>query len=203
MSKSANYIFEVGMLAQTPRSGFQFLGSGSQTVAEHSFRAIHAAWLLARMSPEPVDSFRMLQLVLFHDLPEARTGDFNYVNHKYDRTDDERLYTDLERDLPHGEEIAALIREFEARATPEARLANDADQIELLAMLKEQQDLGNHRAGDWIAAALARLKTDAGRQLADEILQTASDDWWFGDKRDQHWVNRGRQEHNRDADSHR
>ncbi len=192
MSQSANYLFEVGMLNSTPRSGFAFLGSGHQSVAEHSFRMTHVAWLLARLSDEPVDTSHLLQLVMFHDLPEARTGDFNYVHHKYDLTDDDKLHADLARDLPFGDVIVGLIREFEARATPEARLANDADQIELLLMLKEQQDLGNPRAVDWIPSALARLKTDAGRRLAQEVLSTASDAWWFSDKNDQHWVDRGR-----------
>ena len=192
MSQLANYLFEVGMLNRTPRSGFAFLGSGRQSVAEHSFRAVHAAWLLARLSAEPVDELHLLQLVLFHDLPEARTGDFNYVNHKYDRVDEDRLYADLRAALPFGDAILALVQEFEARATPEARLANDADQIELLLMLKEEQDLGNPRAAEWIPSALARLKTEAGHRLAEEILHTPSDEWWFNNKQDRHWVDRGK-----------
>ena len=35
----ADFLFEVGMLKRTPRSGFQFLGTGHETVAEHSLRA--------------------------------------------------------------------------------------------------------------------------------------------------------------------
>lgn len=192
MSQLANLIFEVGMLNRTPRSGFAFLGSGKQTVSEHSFRMLHVAWLLARISDEPVDELHLMHLVMFHDLPETRTGDFNYVNHKYDHVDEDKLYGDLEADLPFGKEVVALVREFEARSTPEARLANDADQLELIASLKEQLDVGNTHASDWIPSALARLKTAAGRQLADEILATPSDGWWFGDKHDQHWVDRGR-----------
>ncbi len=192
MSQSANYLFEVGMLNRIPRSGFAFLGSGRQTVAEHSFRAVHIAWLLARESAAPIDELHLLQLVMFHDLPEARTGDFNYVNHKYDRTDEDKLYADLRRDLPFGDSIIALEQEFETRATPEAQLANDADQLELLLMLKEEQDLGNPRAADWIPSCLGRLKTSIGTRLAEEILQTPSDQWWFSNKQDKHWVHRGR-----------
>ncbi len=193
MASFANFLFEVGMLNRTPRSGFAFLGSGEQSVAEHSFRMIHIAWLLARLSEEPVDELRLLQLAMFHDVPEARTGDFNYVNHKYDHVNEEKLYGDLEKAWPLGAEMVALVREFEARATPEARLANDADQLELLLMLKEQLDLGNTRAMDWISSARARLKTSAGQRLAEEILATPSDQWWFSNKKDQHWIDRGRE----------
>ncbi len=180
------------MLARTSRSGFAFLGSGQQSVAEHSFRAIHIAWLLARQSGEPIDELHLLQLTMFHDLPEARTGDFNYVNHKYDRTDEEKLYSDLRHELPFGERIVNLVTEFEAGATAEARLANDADQLEFLLMLKELGDLGNPRAADWVPSVLGRLKTEAGKQLAQEILETPADDWWFHNKTDPHWVDRGR-----------
>jgi putative hydrolase of HD superfamily len=105
-------------------------------------------------------------------------GDQNYVNHKYVQVDWGKLLADLKKELPFGEEIAALVQEFEERSSPEARLANDADQLEFLLMLKEQQDLGNPRVVDWIPPAVARIKTDAGKRLAEEILATRSDEWW-------------------------
>lgn len=177
MSQYANFLFEVGMLNRTPRTGFAFLGSGKQSVSEHTFRMLHIAWLLARISDEPVNELRLLHLVMFHDVPEARTGDFNYVHHKYDRVDEDKLYADLAGDLPFGDEVVDAVREFEARSTAEARLANDADQLELIATLKEQLDLGNTRASDWIPSALSRLRTPAGHKLAEDILATPSDHW--------------------------
>lgn len=188
MTQRANYLNEVGMLNRTPRSGFQFLGSGSQSVSQHMYRMLHVAFLLARMSAEPVDELHLLHLVMFHDLPEARTGDHNYVNKKYVREDLEKLLADGAREWPWGDEIAAWVREFEARETPAARLASDADQLELLVMLKEQSDLGNPHVEDWITSLLARLRTDAGKQLAQEILATRWDEWWFSNKEDPHWV---------------
>jgi putative hydrolase of HD superfamily len=40
MKDIANFLFEVGMLQKTPRSGFQFLGSGHESVAEHVFSTV-------------------------------------------------------------------------------------------------------------------------------------------------------------------
>jgi putative hydrolase of HD superfamily len=116
------------------------------------------------------------------------------VNHKYVRVDWEKLTGDLAASLPFGPEIVALVREYEERSSPEARIANDADQLEFLLMSKEQQDLGNPRTADWIPPALARIKPVAGQRLAEEIMKTRSDEWWFGDKHDPHWVHRGRDE---------
>jgi putative hydrolases of HD superfamily len=189
MSQRANYLNEIGMLNRTPRSGFAFLGVGEQSVAEHMYRMMHVAFVLSRMSDEKVDETHLLRLVLFHDLPEARTSDHNYVNRKYVQEDLQKVLEDGASHWPYGEEIAAYIREFEAAETPVARLAKDADQLELLLVLKEQADLGHPHVDDWIKPLLARLKTNAGRRLADEILATRWDEWWFNDKQDPHWVN--------------
>ncbi len=188
MSQRADYFNEVGMLNDTPRSGFAFLGSGGQSVSEHMYRMMHIAFVLAHMSEEEVDELRLLHLVMFHDLPEARTSDHNYVNKRYVTEDLDKLLAEGERAWPHGTEIIAYIREFEARATPAAKLASDADQLELLLMLKKLLDLGNAQARDWVPPLLERLRTDAGKRLADEILATPWNEWWFANKSDPHWV---------------
>lgn len=192
MSSFARFFYEVGMLARTPRSGFPFLGTGEQSVAAHVYRMLNIAFVLTRLADEPIDELHLMRLVLFHDLPEARTGDQNYVNHKYVAVNWEKLLRDLADELPFGAEIVALVREYEERATPAARIAYDADQLEFIATLKEQMDIGNPRVADWIPPALQRLKTAAGKKLAEEILNVRSDEWWFGDKHDRHWVDRGR-----------
>ena len=47
--KIANFLFEVGILAKTPRSGFHFLGTGEQSVAEHINRVSYIGYILALM----------------------------------------------------------------------------------------------------------------------------------------------------------
>ncbi len=194
MRSWANFFYEAGMLMRTPRSGFQFLGTGAQSVAAHTYRMLNIAFVLNRLVDEPADELHLLKLILFHDLPEARTSDLNYENQKYVRVDEEKLFQDMERELPYGNEIVAYAREYEERKTLAARIAYDADQLEFLAMLKEELDKGNPLASDWIPPAVARLKSDAAKQLAREILETRSDAWWFHTKDDAHWVHRGRAE---------
>jgi putative hydrolase of HD superfamily len=190
MKNVANFLFEAGMLKRTPRSGFQFLGSGAESVAEHIFRTTYIGYTLGRLA-KGVDVDRMVKMCLFHDLPEARTGDLNYVNKKYVEADEKKAVEDLARTLPFGHEIQDLIREFTEGKTEEAKLARDADQLEFVLALKEYKDLGNKYADEWLEFSLRRLQTDAARELAKVILETDSSLWWFSDKSDW-WVSGGK-----------
>jgi putative hydrolase of HD superfamily len=181
-----NFFFELGMLKRTPRSGFQFLGSGQESVAEHIFRAVLIGFSLARLD-KSVDVFRVMRMCMFHDLPESRTGDLNYVNKQYVQAKEDMAVSDLAKTLPFGEEIEQLLREFNEGMTPEAQLARDADQLDLILELKEHSDLGNRYAKEWIRYARRRLKTDLGRRLAAEIVKTDSTAWWF-EGRDHWWT---------------
>src|SRR3990170_4151919 len=107
MKDLINFLFEVGMLKKTPRTGYQFLGSGKESVAEHSFRMTVIGYLLSLQEPK-ADSMKTTLMCLFHDLHEARTGDHNYVNKRYVRIDEEKALGDLAKELPFGAEILAL-----------------------------------------------------------------------------------------------
>lgn len=182
-----NFFFELGMLKKTPRSGYQFLGSGSESVAEHVFRTAIIGFTLARMHEEEVDSFRVIRMCLFHDVPEARTGDLNYVNKQYVEVKEEVAIRDLARTLPFGEEVEELLAEFNEGESREAVLARDADQLDLILELKENLDLGNLYAREWIRYACQRLKTTLARKLAAATLETDSTAWWF-EGRDHWWT---------------
>lgn len=192
MEAIVNFLFEAGMLKKTPRTGYQFLGSGKESVAEHTFRVACIGYVLAKLSRQAVDESRLVKLCLFHDLPEARTGDHNYVNKKYVSVDEEKAIRDLTDFLPFGKEVADLIREFNGQATLEAKLASDADQLDFLLQLKESGDLGNKYAEDWIRAVFKRLYTEEAKEMAKEIVTTDSNAWWFQDKEDPWWVKGGK-----------
>ncbi len=177
LGRVADFLFEAGILAKLPRSGFAFLGSGDQSIAEHTHRTAVLGYVLATL--EGADVERVLKICLFHDLPETRTSDLNNVSKRYTQAQLEKALRDQTEGLPFGEEIKELVEEFEAGETKEAQIARDADQLELLLSLKEQLDLGNKKAEKWIPYVLTRLKTETAQRLAQTILQTDSDGWWF------------------------
>jgi putative hydrolase of HD superfamily len=187
MKDIINFLFEVGMLKKTPRTGYQFLGSGHESVAEHSFRTAVIGYTLAHQDPN-ADFRKVILMCLFHDLPEARTGDHNYVNKRYVSVDEKRAVKDLAGNTPFGDNLIETIDEFNKGESPEALISRDADQLDLIMELKEQKDLGNRYAEDWLYFAVKRLVTENGREMAREILRTDSTDWWF-DKKADFWVN--------------
>ena len=192
LKQLANFLFEAGHLQKTPRSGFQLLGSGSQSVAEHINRASYIGFVLAKMNGN-VDSGKVVQMCMFHDFAEARGSDLNYLQQKYNERHEEKAIADLTANHPFGNDILAIINEYEERQSVESLLVKDADNLELLLFLKDQADIGTQRAMSWIPSLLGRLKTDEGRELAQTILETSSDEWWFGNKNDSWWTNRDKQ----------
>ena len=187
MESIADFLFEVGMLCKTPRSGYQFLGSGKESVAEHVLRTVFIGYALCKLNAS-LDELRVLKMCILHDLPEARTGDMNYVNKKYVQVDEAKAVKELTEGLIFGEDIRKAIEEFNAKETKESLIARDADQIALILQLKEYGDLGNKYSDEWIKYALQRLSTDEGKELAARIIQTDSSHWWFKEKSDW-WIN--------------
>src|SRR3989344_8509357 len=95
----ANFVYEVGILSKTPRSGLWFLGTGKQSVAEHLFRTTMIGYVLAHLVPE-ANKERLLFLCLVHDLGEGRTSDLNYVHQKYGRLAESQAVADIAKALP-------------------------------------------------------------------------------------------------------
>jgi putative hydrolase of HD superfamily len=187
MKRTIQFLFEVGMLKRSPRTGYQFLGSGKESVADHSFRTAVIGYVLASKN-KGADPHKVVLMCLFHDLHEARTGDHNYVNKKYIKIHETKALEDQVRELPFKDEILSLTDELETCRSLEARFSKDADQLDLILELKEQLDFGNPNAKDWLAFAVKRLLTDEAKDMAKEILESHSTDWWF-DKKTDWWVN--------------
>jgi putative hydrolase of HD superfamily len=180
MENVANLLFEARMLKRIPRSGYQFLGAGEESVAEHVHMMTFIAFVMAKLSPD-VDLSRLLSMCLLHDLPEARTGDLNAVQKKYVQANEEKAVADLADTLPFGDDMTELMTEFNGRKTMEALLAHDADQIAFILDLKALADTGYATPDKWIDHVTARLQTDIGRDIALSILATPWDDWWLKD----------------------
>ena len=176
----ANFLFEVGMLAKTPRSGFHFLGTGEQSVAEHINRVAFIGYILAHMDGT-VDVLKVLKMSLFHDISETRISDLNHIHQKYVERREHSAVKDISDSIPFGKDMFDTMKEYEKRESDEAILVKDADGLEWILSLKEEVDTGNTRAAEWVKIAIKNLKTPNAKALSDAIMSTDSNNWWFSE----------------------
>lgn len=188
LDRMTDFFHEAGMLRHTPRSGYAFLGSGAENVAEHSFRTAVMGYALARMAG--ADAARTTLLCLFHDLHEARTGDLNYVNHRYDACRAREALDDAVRGTGLEEDLGGFWTEWTERQSPEAALAHDADQLDLIFNLKAELDKGNAFAIQWLESAVPRLTTPQARLVAAAALRADCHRWWYGRVAKSWWIHR-------------
>lgn len=187
-----DFFNEVGMLRLTPRTGYQFLGSGGESVAEHSHRTAIMGYVLARMAG--ADVARTTFLCLFHDLAEARTGDMNYVNRIYNTANARRAMADSVDGTGLEDDILPLWDELEDNASLEANLAHDADQLDMIFNLKRESDLGNRFADTWLETALLRLRTPEAKEVAAAMQDINHSEWWYSGPNIEWWVNKNKQD---------
>lgn len=178
MKRHAEFIFEALFLKQVQRTGYQYLGTGNESVAEHVYAVTIIAYLLAKLEPK-ANLERLLTMCLLHDLPEARMGDLNYVQKQYVSANEPKAVHDAIKGLPFGSEVDEMLAEFNAATTFEAKLANDADQLALMVDLKTLKELGYQTPKTWLPHVEKRLKTETAKNLAKALMQTPWDQWWL------------------------
>jgi putative hydrolases of HD superfamily len=174
----ADFVYETSIHSKTPRSGFWFLGSGTQSVAEHLFHTAMIAYTLTYLEPK-ADKQKVILMALLHDIGEGRVSDHNYVHQRYGRLAETEAVKDISQSVPFGKEILKLFEEEKERKTLEAKLVKDADQLEWIATLRGEEVKGNHKAHDWISIAQKRLKTPAGQKLGKVLVKNHPDGWYF------------------------
>lgn len=143
---------EINHLKQLYRQGW--LRSGippeqCELVADHIYGMSMLAWLVIDGGLAPgVERDKALCMVLAHELGEIYTGDI-VPGDKVPPEEKHRLERDglmrVVEKLPNGHELVDLWEEFEAGASPEARLVKQLDRLEmaLQALVYEKQGYKN------------------------------------------------------------
>lgn len=178
------FAYEVGHLKYLPRGGWLRAGiRNPESVAEHSFRVAIIAFLIAVQ--EGADAEHAAVLGLFHDFPEARTGDVTPVGKKYVTAADPReVIADQTARLPSAlaEHIKSLVAEHEgakqAGATLAARCSRDADKLDCLLQAREYQLAGHQGMQPWIDSMIAAVATPTGKALAVAAQEISPAAWW-------------------------
>ena len=128
-------------LKSTTRTGYTSTGQ-QESVAEHTWRLCLMAMVLRSEFPD-VDFAKLVKICIIHDLGEAIHGDVSAPEQARrsalgtnagKAADERRDLLELLSPLPPRlrDEIAALWDEYEAAASPEAKLAKALDKLETI-----------------------------------------------------------------------
>ncbi|AZM57750.1 HAD family hydrolase [Streptomyces sp. WAC 01529] len=176
----AHFLWEAGTLKAARRTGWWMAGvRDPESVAEHSWRTSVIASVIATL--EGADAARAAHMAVWHDSQESRTGDVNYLGRKYigRKADPQEVTADQTAAMPEVLRVAvrAVVAEYEAQDSLEARCARDADKLECMLQGLEYKAQGFESAQRWVKNSRARIVTDSGQRLADQLLAQAPLDW--------------------------
>lgn len=144
-------------LKRTQRTGWVMRGiPQAENVAAHSYGVSHIALILAHYIEEEIDLGKALSLAILHDLPEGITTDipkpaWSFLPAGAKREAEQKaLDTILQPDRAGrlAAHMQALWQELGAKATPEARLIKDADQLDMYLQAAQYQKSFGNRALD-------------------------------------------------------
>jgi putative hydrolase of HD superfamily len=138
LKKQMDFIVEIDKLKNIFRRTYIMDGSRNENDAEHSYHlAIMALLLWEHALDDDVELLQVVKMVLIHDIVEIDAGDtFCYDKEgqstrlKREKVAADRLFNILPDD--QAKEFRSLWDEFEAGATPEAKLANSLDRLQPL-----------------------------------------------------------------------
>jgi len=131
---------------ELPRQGFISMGfkrNEADSVAAHSWVTAVLAYMLAKQlakEGKEIDVDKVLKMGIFHDVAETVVGDVgSYVKGMaggaFKEIEREGLQA-LVADLPTGEEILNLQKEYDEKKTIGARVVKAADNLDALAQAK-------------------------------------------------------------------
>lgn len=162
----------IGKLKTVKRSGWitQVDIKNPESVAEHSFRCAIIAICIGNLID--VNSKKLVQMLLLHDLQEAITGDFDSSRKKklgnskvknLEKSAISKIFLPLSSEMK--KQYSLLWDEFEAQHTREAILANDIDKFEMALQAYEYEQEG------WDPSKLEVFWTTAKNEIkTSEIL---------------------------------
>ncbi|MCD0504593.1 HD domain-containing protein [Bordetella petrii] len=137
LERQLGFLREIDRLKSVLRQSPLLDRSRQENSAEHSWHLAMYALVLGEYAQGPVDTYRVMQMLLLHDIVEIDAGDFpihgagsSARQAELESRAAERLFGLLPQ--PQGEQFLALWREFERAETADAKFAKALDRFQPL-----------------------------------------------------------------------
>lgn len=151
-------IRRAGTLKRIPRMGWQMRGViPCESVADHSFRVIYIAMLLADAlvaAGEQVDATRIIRMAIVHELPESLLTDLakdpvDLLGKRAKFTAEDIAVRRITEGLVGGGGYYALWREFEEMGSLEAKAVRMADRLDMMVQACDYEAVGWRNLDDF------------------------------------------------------
>ncbi len=188
MDKRVLFLIEqAGMLLDMPRSHVRNLGKDTpDTIASHCYHVAVIAYCIARMEGLSHEAgIKAMAMGVLHDLPEARTGDHDFLAKNYVKADEAKAIEDQFAGLPFAKDLLAMVGEYEERESLEAKCTKDADSLSQMYIEWLLAWRGNKLAERWFEGGYAHrvphLRTESAKKLALAMKDSNPHEWWWSE----------------------
>ncbi len=179
-ANDVNFLFEIGSIRYLDRMWRRFYNKDFANLAEHHFRVFWIAMVIARNEGD-VDTGKIAQMALLHDIAESRAGDVDYLSRQYVIRNEELGIKDMLSGTSLEQEFYDLWQEYEERQSIESKIVKDADNLDVDLELAEQAAQGKTISNEWSDLrsqnVRSKLFTETAKQLFDQIRAANPHDW--------------------------
>ena len=182
LKKQLDFMLELDKMKNIYRQTYVLHEDRKENDAEHSWHLAILAFMLEEYAAEPIDTLKVIKMVLLHDVVEIDAGDTYLYDEEGYKSKAEREEEAAQRIfglLPgdQRDEYYALWREFEDDITYESRFASILDRMQPLLLNYTKGGIAWKEHGVHKEQVLSRNRPyfDASHELA-EVIESVIED---------------------------
>lgn len=182
LKKQLDFMLELDKMKNIYRQTYVLHEDRKENDAEHSWHLAILAFMLEEYAAEPIDTLKVIKMVLLHDVVEIDAGDtylYDEEGYKSKAEREEKAAQRIFGLLPDDQrdEYYALWREFEDDITYESRFASILDRMQPLLLNYTKGGIAWKEHGVHKEQVLSRNRPyfDASHELAEVIGSVIED----------------------------
>ncbi len=191
LKKQLDFMLELDKMKNIYRQTYVLHEDRKENDAEHSWHLAILAFMLEEYAAEPIDTLKVIKMVLLHDVVEIDAGDtylYDEEGYKSKAEREEKAAQRIFGLLPDDQrdEYYALWREFEDDITYESRFASILDRMQPLLLNYTKGGIAWKEHGVHKEQVLSRNRPyfDASHELAEvieSVIEDAAAKGWLKD----------------------
>jgi len=185
-NRTLELFLELSSLTRLSRTGWVLAGVPEpEKISDHCYETALFAYILSKYVEEKIDTSKVLLMALFHEVGETRLTDLPRRSKNYIGKAKRPAEREATMDVVDGvvEEVTQLLDELHDLSSPEARLVEAAEELQILfkAMVYAKENRGDMSEYRNDAEKYDSLGFDSAEQLAHLIEEKLNE--YLGSKK--------------------